>query len=310
VAQYIRSDQIDILLDITGHFSRSPLAVFALRPAPLQISIPGYPATTGLHAVDYKFVDRQTDPVGMTEHLYTEKLFRLRRPIACYAPPADSPAVTRLPARTNGFITFGSFNNRPKINGPLMSLWSRILQQIPGSRLLFHHTFNGYREVSRDFRDPIARHFRGQGVSGRRLEFIGALPIQEHLAAIAQADIALDSFPYNGLTTTCECLWMGVPVLTLAGRTHASRTGVSLLTGLGLEDWVTRSPDEYVRCAAAKARRVDALDRLREGLRTQMGQSSLVDGAGMIRALEDSFAKIWTRLAAPIPAPERRHAPL
>ena len=103
---------------------------------------------------------------------------------------------------------------------------------------------------------------------------------------------------------------MGVPVLTLAGRTHASRTGVSLLTGLGLEDWVTRSPDEYVRCAAAKARRVDALDRLREGLRTQMGQSSLMDGAGMIRALEDSFAKIWTRLAAPIPAPERRRASL
>jgi protein O-GlcNAc transferase len=289
ISKHICNDRIDILIDITGHFARSPLPVFALRPAPLQISIPGYPATTGLSTVDYKIVDHQTDPPGLTEHLYTEKLFRLSRPIVCYAPPEDAPDVPPLPSRTNGFITFGSFNNRPKLNPPLMALWARILLETPNSRLLFHHTFDGYRRVSPAFRDPIARAFRSHGISSRRLEFIGGVPVPEHLAVLAQADIALDSYPYHGSTTTCECLWMGVPVLTLAGQAHVSRTGVSLLSSIGLKDWVADSPEDYVRKAVEKARGIEALNRLRSSLRARMRRSPLTDGPGYIRALEDSY---------------------
>ena len=296
VAKQICNDRIDILIDITGHFARSPLPVFALRPAPLQISIPGYPATTGLATVDYKIVDRLTDPRGLTEHLYSEKLFRLPRPITCYAPPDDTPDITPLPALTNGFITFGSFNNRPKINPRLIALWARILLKAPNSRLLFHHTFDGYRKVSPDYRDPIARAFRSQGVSSRRLEFVGGVTVPEHLAVMAQADIALDSYPYHGSTTTCECLWIGVPVLSLAGRAHVSRVGVSLLSSAGLQDWITGSPSDYVRRAIEKTRDVDTLSRLRAGLRGRMRRSQLADGPGYIRALEDAYVKMWNHL--------------
>jgi protein O-GlcNAc transferase len=296
ISKLIRNDRIDILIDITGHFARSPLPVFALRPAPLQISIPGYPATTGLSTVDYKIVDRRTDPPGLTEHLYTEKLSRLSRPIVCYAPPEDAPELAPPPSRANSFITFGSFNNRPKLNPPLMALWARILHETPNSRMLFHHTFDGYRKVSRDFRDPIARAFRSQGISSRRLEFIGGVPIREHLAVVAQADIALDSYPYHGSTTTCECLWMGVPVLTLAGRAHVSRTGVSLLSSVGLKDWIADSPEDYVRKCVEKARDLEVLDRLRSRLRGKMRRSPLTDGAGYVRALESSYLSMWNRI--------------
>ena len=296
VARYIQKDAIDILIDITGHFARSPLEVFALRPAPLQVSLPGYPATTGLAAMDYKIVDRRTDPPGLTEHLYTERLFRLARPVTCYAPPEDAPDVAPLAAAANGFVTFGSFNNRPKLNPPLLALWARILLATPRSRLLFHHTFDGYPAVSADFRDPIARAFRRHGVSSRRLEFIGGVGVAEHLGVMSQADIALDSYPYHGSTTTCECLWMGVPVLTLAGRAHVSRAGATLAAGAGLPDWVAASSEEYARKAVDFARDGERLGRLRAGLRNRMRRGPLTDGEGYIRSLENAYQTMWKRL--------------
>ncbi len=295
IAALIRRDGIDILIDITGHFGGSFLSVFALRPAPLQVSIPGYPATTGLDAVDYKIVDHDTDPPGLTEHLFTEHLHRLRRPFACYAPPPGIPEPNELPAIANGYVTFGSFNNRPKLNAPLMELWARILTAVPNSRLLLHHIFNGHCHVSNDFREPITRIFRKHGVCSRRLDFIGGLPLAEHFRVLAQADLALDSFPYNGMTTTCECLWMGVPVLTLAGSSHVSRVGVSLLTSVGMKEWITKNPDEYVATAVSLATTLPRLRRLRKGLRRRMTASPLTDSQGYVRALEEAFLELWQR---------------
>jgi protein O-GlcNAc transferase len=295
IAKVIRQDRVDILIDITGHFARSPLPVFALRPAPLQISIPGYPATTGLRVMDYKLVDRWTDPPGMTEHLYTEKLFRLGRPIACYAPPEDAPLPGRLPLETNGYTTFGCFNNRPKIHPGLMLLWVQILRRTGRSRLLFHHTFGGHREVTSEFRDPIARFFRSHGISSRRLDFVGGVPVADHLAAMACADIALDTFPYHGMTTTLEALWMGVPVLSLAGRAHASRAGVSILTCAGLAEWIVNTPEEYVERAVEMAGCAETVISLRAGLRDRLSNSALTDGAGFIRAVEGALVTLWRR---------------
>ena len=298
IARQIRRDRIDILIDITGHFARSPLPVFALRPAPLQVSFPGYPATTGLAAVDYKIVDHYSDPPGLTEHLYTEKLFRLDRPFACYAPPHNAPAISPLPALANGYVTFGSFNNRPKLNALIMGLWAEILSRVPNSRLLLHHTFNGERKVSRDFAGPLARFFRSCGISSRRLDFVGGVSLSDHLAVMAQADIALDTFPYHGMTTTCESLWMGVPVVSLAGNVHVSRVGVSLLSSVGLNDWIAQSPQGYVDFAVAKAEDQAGLARLRSGLRSTMADSALTDGPGFIHAIEESLAVMWNDLVA------------
>ena len=294
IARMIRRDGIDILVDITGHFARSPLPVFALRPAPLQIGTPAYPATSGLGAVDYKLVDAMTDPPGLTEHLYTEKLLRLPRTAFCYAPPPEVSPVATPPFERNGFFTFGSFNNRPKLNPPLLSWWARILRAVPDARLLFHHTFNGTCNVSGDYRDPIVRAFRAEGVSSRRLEFIGGLRFEEHLRLLPAADLALDSFPYNGCTTTCECLWMGVPVLTLSGRAHVSRTGLSILGSLGLTEWIAESPRDYVRRAVAVARRPERLGELRSTLRDRMRCSELTNGRNFVLSLEKAFLAAWS----------------
>jgi protein O-GlcNAc transferase len=294
IASQIRRDKIDVLIDITGHFAYSPLAVFALRPAPLQISIPGYPGSTGLKAISHRLVDPLTDPPGLTDPQFVEQLYRINRTIVCYGPP-DAPKVPDLPSRSNGFVMFGSFNNRPKLNPWLLTLWAKLLAAVPGSRLLLHHAFNGERKVTREYRDPIARHFRSLGISSRRLEFIGGVAFEDHLNVIGQADIALDSFPYHGVTTTCECLWMGVPVVTLAGQSHVSRVGVSILNSIGLDRFVAKTPQQYVEIAVRLANNLSSLARCRSGLRERMRNSPLTDSRSYIRAIESAILDLWER---------------
>jgi len=294
VADQIASDSIDILVDLSGHFEGGRLPVLAQRAAPIQVSFPTYPATTGLTAVQYRITDRWTDEPGRTETLHTEKLIRLNRCYCCYAPPLDAPAVAPLPALQNGFVTFGVLNRPQKITDQMLRVWGGILRETPGSHILFHHVYNGARPVQPEFRDPILRVLAETGVSPDRIEFVGLRsPIDAHLAVFNQVDISLDTFPYHGMTTTCESLWMGVPVVALAGSSHVSRVGLSLSTSVGLERFVAETEDQYVSIARENAGDLDALARLRASLREGMRRSPLTDVAGYSRCLEDAYEAMW-----------------
>ena len=292
VAKRIRRDRIDLLIDRTGHFADNRLPVFAYHAAPVQIALPGYPATTGLPSMDFRITDTVADPKGTTERWYTERLIRLSGPFACYQPPVEAPLPSALPADTAGHVTFGSFNNRQKLTERMLMLWATVLRSIPGSRLLLHHTFNGLAEVNSDFRDPIIRVFHSQGIETSRLEFLGSLPFVDHLAAFHKVDVMLDSYPYNGMTTTCESLWMSVPVISLAGVHHASRVGASFLTAVRAGSWVAETPDQYLSLAIVMGRDLAMLRRTRETLRDQMRFSPLTSARSYTRALEKAYLKV------------------
>ncbi len=291
----IRSEQIDILVDLSGHSKLNRLSLFAHRPAPVQISYLGYPDTTGMAAMDYRLVDELTDPPGMTagtiDCLCTEKLLRLPAPFLAYRPPEMAPEITPPPAQSAGPITFGSFNTLSKINQDLLSLWSRVLQAVPDSRLML----KGW-----PLSDPaIARwypqEFLNRGISPARLILRPGLPEhRDHLAAYGEIDIALDTFPYHGTTTTtCEALWMGVPVITLAGKTHAARVGVSLLNAASHPEWIANNPDDYVDLAKKMANDRPALAHTRSELRNKMQNSPLLDGSRLVRNLEAAYRDAW-----------------
>jgi predicted O-linked N-acetylglucosamine transferase (SPINDLY family) len=290
VAELIRHDQIDILVDLAGHTAGHRLLLFARQPAPVQVSWLGYPDTTGLQAMDYRLTDALADPPGTTEHLHSEQLIRLPESAWCYRPAAEAPPVSVLPALAAGQITFGCFNALPKISGPQLQLWSGILRDVPGSRLLLKN---------RGLRDPSTQeHLRARleeaGVAQERIELVAyARNLAEHLALYSRVDIALDTFPYHGTTTTCEALWMGVPVVTLAGKTHTSRVGVSLLTNAGLSELIARSPEEYAQLAATLAGDLPRLSRLRGTLRGRLEQSPLMDAPRFARDIEAAYRTMW-----------------
>jgi protein O-GlcNAc transferase len=284
LAEMIRADKIDILIDLAGHTAGNRLLVFARKPAPIQMTYLGYPATTGLSTMDYRLTDIHADPPGMTEGYYSEKLIRLPRSFLAYRPPKDAPGVSAAPVLKNGFITFGSFNNLAKMQQKTVDLWVRILQANPGSRLLIKN--NGLTDP--ETREEFLRRFTSAGIEPSRIDLRPKSPtIQEHLKTYAEMDIALDTFPYNGTTTTCEAMWMGVPVVTLAGKTHASRVGLSLLTNMNLPALITETEDDYVRVAS----NVDP--KLRDSMRERMKGSALMDAAGITREIETEFRRVW-----------------
>jgi predicted O-linked N-acetylglucosamine transferase (SPINDLY family) len=284
--ELIRHDQIDVLVDLAGHTDSNRLPVFAARAAPIQISWLGYPNTTGLATMDYRLTDYQTDPDGESDLFYTERLVRLPVSFLCYRPPSNSPPVTTPPHKENGHITFGCFNNATKVTPSVISTWSALLLAIPDSRLLLK---------SKQFKDQATRdHYVGmfgsRSVGAHRVELIGQFPDQtDHLAAYAKVDIALDPFPYNGTTTTCEALWMGVPVVCLAGQVHAGRVGVSLMHSVGQNDLVARTSTEYVAKAVALANDPLRLTELRKGLRATFLSSPLCDGKRFARDVESAL---------------------
>jgi predicted O-linked N-acetylglucosamine transferase (SPINDLY family) len=285
-ASLIARDRIHILVDLAGHALGNRMDVFARRPAPVQCTYLGHAATTGLDSISYCFADSNTDPPGMTERHHSEKLIRLNPCFAAYQPPPDAPAPSRKPG---GAFTFGCFGGLHKINAPLIRLWARILLLAPGSRLLVKGRAFGDAETAARFR----QRFERLGVDPAR---IVTLPYSasraEHLASYAAVDVALDTFPYAGTTTTCEALWMGVPVVTLAGRTHVSRLGVSLLSQAGLWQWIARDEDGYARIAAAAADGGVNTARRRAELRRRMDRSPLLDGRGFCRRLERAYLEI------------------
>jgi len=289
VAGIIREDRIDILVELSGHTDSNRLQTMARRPAPVQVTYLGYPDTTGLDAIDYRLTDACADPAG-AEELHSEQLVRLSGCAWCYRPAGDGPEVGALPSRKRGHVTFGSFNVLPKINEELMEAWGRILKAMPGSKLVVKTRNMDYEPV----RERVWGVFEAFGVARERVELRGSdLSIREHLQRYNEVDVALDPFPYNGTTTTCEALWMGVPVVTLAGERHAGRVGVSLLTNVGLGELVAPTKDRYVEIALALASDVERLANLRAGMRDRVRGSALMDAAGFTRGLEEEYRRMW-----------------
>ena len=277
VEALLRADAPDVLIDLAGHTGLNRLPLYARRVAPVQISFLGYPNTTGLAAMDYRLTDAFADPVGRTETLHTEQLVRYAPCAWTYQPPVDAPLPALPPCAGGAPVTFGSFNNPAKLSGQTLRLWARILQAVTGSRLLLKgHGFDGAA-----MRERMAVRFAAVGVDCSRLEMIDRTrSTLAHLELYARVDVALDPVPYHGTTTTCEALWMGRPVVTLAGGEHRSRVGVSLLEACGHPEWVAVSEDEYVRIAVGLAADPVRLAAIGEGLRGRMQAGPLLDHAG------------------------------
>ena len=287
LAQRVRDDGIDILVDLSGQTANHRLLAFARKPAPIQVNWLGFPSTTGLPSMDYRITDAYCDPPGMTEHLNSEKLVRLPGIYMAWRPPDGTPAVASLPALANGHVTFATFHSAFKITPTIATLWARILQRVPGSRL----------RVMAVSGDAAERHLRKLftdcGVDERQLDILPRLQFDDYLAAFQHVDIALDTFPYHGATTTCFSLWMGLPVIVLEGTTHASRADVSMLSNVGLPQLIAKTGDEYVEIAARLAQDLPNLAELRANLRGMMMRSPNADGRACARNLESAFREMW-----------------
>jgi protein O-GlcNAc transferase len=291
IAKKINDDGINILIGLDADIHL--LRVLSHKPAPIQISWIGHADTTGLDRVDYRVVDNFTDPIdGIADSIHTEKLIRMQKSFSVYAPPEDAPEVNETPAIKNGYITFGSFNIIRKMNADVIRVWARILHAVPDSILILK-----FVTVEKPIcRDSILSAFATHNVPAERLHFLtGVARTADHLKNYQLVDIALDPFPYCGTTTTCDSLWMGVPVVTLAGEKHISRVGLSQLSNVGLPELVAKNHDEYVAIAARLAQDNDKLDSLRTRLRDLMSQSPLMNSEDFTIELEAELANIWGR---------------
>ena len=288
VADQIRADRIDILVDLALHTGNNRLLVFARKPAPVQVAILGMIASTGLATIDYRLSDWYLDPPGPGDRDYTERTVRLPRCYWCYQPPEGTPPIAALPALRNGFITFGCLNHFSKVSPPALRVWLTILQALPGSRLVIHSQPGAHLEAVRAL-------FQEGGISHDRLEFPGRVPRAGYFQRYHQLDIGLDPFPYNGAITTLDSLWMGVPVITLAGRTAVGRAGVSILSNAQLPELIARTPEQYVDIAVGLARDPGRLTALRAGLRGRMRQSGVMDGPRYAAEVEAVFRRMWMK---------------
>jgi predicted O-linked N-acetylglucosamine transferase (SPINDLY family)/predicted SAM-dependent methyltransferase len=302
LAARIRADRIDILVDLGGHTADNRMLVFAEKPAPVQATYLGYPNTTGLQTIDYRITDAYADPPGESDRLSTERLVRLPHSYFCFRPGDDAPPVEPPPAAAAAGVTFGCFNHFAKISGEFLDTVAEVLKAVPGSRFILKGRPLSTPEVAAG---PRAR-FERAGVDLSRIELRGWEPTsRSHLRIYGEVDIALDSFPYSGATTTCEALWMGVPVVNLAGIRHASRMCTSILTTVGLGEWIARDKAEYVAKAAALASDRARLAQLRATMRERLKASPLMDEAGFTRDLEKLYLEMWQRsVLAVVPAGE------
>jgi protein O-GlcNAc transferase len=257
----------------------------------VQVAWLAYPGTSGLSAMDYRLTDPYLDPIGMNHAFYSEESIRLPDAFWCFAPLTDGPAVNALPTAKGVPLTFGCFNNFCKVNDETLSLWAGVLQAVPGSRLLI-------QVGEGSMRDRVHKCLETQGIANNRIGFANRLPLIKYLELYQGIDITLDSFPYNGHTTSLESLWMGVPVVSLCGKTAVSRAGLCQLSNVGLSDLVAYTPQEYVRIAANLARDVPRLSQLRAALRQRMEQSPLMDMPRFARNIEAAYRTMWRRYAS------------
>ncbi|KAH7621796.1 hypothetical protein Ndes2526B_g02615 [Nannochloris sp. 'desiccata'] len=292
LADAVRADKVDILVELTGHTANNRLGTMARRPAPVQVTWIGYPNSTGLRSIDYRFTDAICDPLDTTQ-TFTEQLVRLPGCFLCYTPAQDAPPVAPLPAVRNGYITFGSFNALAKQTPEVLAVWARILRSIPASRLVLKNK----PFVCDVVRQKFWSAFESEGISRDRVDLLPlTVTTKDHLVQYGLMDICLDPWPYAGTTTTAEALFMGVPCLTLAGRCHAHNVGASLVSALGLEhDWVARNVDEYVAKAQELSSDTEVLVGLREGLRKKMERSVLCDAVRFVDQLESTYRDLWNK---------------
>ena len=301
-ARRIHADGVHVLIDLSGHTAHNRLPVFAWKPAPVQASWLGYCASTGVAEIDYYIADGETLPVAQ-EAAFTEQIWRLPASYLCFSQPAEPVEVNTLPALANGYLTFGSFNNLSKMTSEVVALWAQLLRALPDSRLLLKAKQLGEASTC----DQVLAQYAAHGIGPERLLLEG--PIQGrsgHLAAYQQVDIGLDPFPYNGVTTTMEALWMGVPVLTLSGERFLARQGVGILTHAGLPEWIAADGAELVAKALAQSRNLPALAALRAGLRNRLLASPLLDAQGFARDFENALWGMWQKRqdATPVGRPD------
>ncbi len=288
-AELVRADKIDILVELAGHTGNNALSVFARKPAPVQINMIGFPSTTGLTAIDYRVTDSLCDPPGLTEAFNTESLLRIDPVFWCYQPPHDVPDVESLPAMTDGVVTFASVNNFTKVTPDVQRLWARMMLAVPNSRLILQTS----ALASEHARQTVRNMFAGAGVSPDRLEFRPWSDFHKYVNLLERSDMTLDPFPFNGGTTTCHSLWMGAPVITLAGDRHASRMGLSMMTAIGLPEFIAHTPEEYVQIAVRFANDLPRLAEIRAGMRQRLLASPLLDAAGYTKKLEAAYRQVW-----------------
>lgn len=284
VEKTLRTDDPDIVIDLAGHTGFNRMELFARRIAPVQATYLGYPNTTGLRAMDYRLTDPIADPPGDSDPFHTERLVRFASTAWAYAPPPGAPEP--VSCRSEGPVTFGSFNALAKLNGSTLRLWREVLDAVPGSRLVLKSASEALPGWSRRLAEA--------GLPADRVELLApAQSVAEHLAGYARMDVALDPFPYNGTTTTCEALWMGVPVVTLAGDRHSARVGASLLAAVGRPEWIASSQAGYVQIAANLALDARGRQALRSVLRDDMRRSALLDHPGQAKRFGAALREMW-----------------
>lgn len=289
VAAMVQNDRIDILVDLALHTSGGRPLLFARRPAPIQVTWLGYPGTTGLTAMNYRLTDAHIDPPGLNDAYYFEESVRLPDTALCYNPRTTNPAPNRLPALSAGHVTFGCLNLLAKVNEPTLARWAKALAAAPRSRLLMAAPRGSPRE-------RIAAFFKTAGIDATRIEFLDRQPTwRQFMQVYHRIDISLDTFPWNGHTTSLESLWMGVPVVTLFGQRAISRAGLCYLSNLNLADLATDSPERYVQIAAELARDLPRLAKLREDLRQRMLNSALTDARQFAGHVESAYLQMWQR---------------
>jgi protein O-GlcNAc transferase len=295
-ADLIREDQIDILVDLAMHTSGNRLLIFAHKPAPVQVTYLAYCSSTGLETIDYRLSDPYLDPPGL-ESFYSERTIRLPESYWCYQPIA-APVPGPLPAAARGEVTFGSLNSFHKVSEPALSLWAEILRSVPNSALLLSAHEGTHRRRVMEF-------MQRERIEPKRVRFTDKVPLLDYFRLYHGIDIALDTFPYAGGTTTCDALWMGVPTVTLRGTTAVGRGGVSILSNVGLTDWIAENPKHYVSIARQMSADLPRLSELRSTLRGRMQRSPLMDAAGFARNVEAAYRQIW-RARCAVDRPNRR----
>jgi len=270
------------------HTARNRLEVFARKPAPVQVTYLGYPGTTGLSAIDYRLTDPHIDPPGLNDRYYSEQSVPLPDSFWCYGPDGTEPAVSALPAMEQGHVTFGCLNNFCKINEGVLRLWAEVLKAVDHSRLVVLAKEGSHRK-------RLLEVLEQRGVKADRVGLVDLRPRRQFLEIYHGMDIGLDTFPYNGHTTSLDSFWMGVPVVTLVGRTAVGRAGLSQLTNLRLTELIADSPQQYLRAAVELANDLPRLSRLRATLRQRMQESPLLDAPRFARNVEAAYRQMWQR---------------
>jgi protein O-GlcNAc transferase len=286
LAETIQADGIDILVDLTMHMARGRPLLFARKPAPVQIAWLAYPGTTGLSAIDYRLTDPYLDPPGQNDAHYSEESVRLPDSFWCYDPLGSEPKVNRLPAPENGYITFGCLNNYCKVNKHVLALWAKVLARLHNSQLLLLAPEGHARQRALDTLASL-------GVDQRRIQFAPFQPRPQYLQTYHRIDIGLDTFPYNGHTTSLDSYWMGIPVVTLVGQTVAGRAGWSQLSNLGLQELAAMTPEQFIEIAVNLAKDLPRLSQLRTTLRERLQKSPLMDAPRFARNMEAAYGQMW-----------------